>query len=97
MEKEKIAKALEDLDFLNDLLDMQTSEEVQKVFKEKGMEISLEDVNAIADIINKIIEKDFAKLNAEDLDKISGGINNPIIKIKEKLKRIKNFPRKILP
>ncbi len=52
---------------------METPEEVQKAFAEKGVEISKEEVQALGAIINKACEKKGAALSEEDLNEISGG------------------------
>ncbi len=75
MHKTKIADALKDDDFINDILEMQTSEEVKEAFAEKGIDISISEVKTIGAIINEMVEKDTTDLSEEDLEAISGGFD----------------------
>ena len=75
MDKTEIADALKDDDFINDILEMQTSEEVKDAFAEKGIDISVDEVKTIGAIINEMVEKDTTDLSEEDLEAISGGFS----------------------
>lgn len=72
--KKELADILKDEDFMSNILDMQTAEEVQKAFKEeKETDISTEDIRLMGDIINLIVEKNTSNLSEKDLESISGG------------------------
>ncbi len=72
--KKELANILRDEDFMSNILDMQTAEEVKKAFKEeKETDISTEDIKLMGDIINLIVEKNTSNLSEKDLESISGG------------------------
>ena len=71
--KTEFQKLLKDKDFSESIIKMETPEEVQKAFAEKGVEVSKEEVQALGAIINKVCEKKGAALSEEDLNEISGG------------------------
>lgn len=71
--KTEFQKLLKDKDFYESIIKMETPEEVQKAFAEKGVEVSKEEVQALGAIINKVCEKKGAALSEEDLNEISGG------------------------
>ena len=71
--KQEIAKILENETFFNDMLDMQTFQEVKCAFEKEGVEVSLEEIKMIDAIINKMVEKNSPELTPEELEQISGG------------------------
>ena len=73
MNKEKILEILKDQAFATKILEMQTPEQVQAAFKEKGVEISVDEVRILGEIINKMVEKKTSKLSPADLEEIAGG------------------------
>ena len=73
MENEKIQEILKDKEFSSQVLKMETPEEVQKAFKQKGIELSLEEVGIIGDLVNSMIAKNSTSLSEEDLEEIAGG------------------------
>ena len=73
MDKHQIMEVMRDEDFVNQILDMQTTEEVKEAFAEKGLELSLEEIDIISQIINKMVDKNTTELSDEDLEEISGG------------------------
>ena len=84
MDKHQIMEIMRDEDFVNEILDMQTTEEVKEAFAEKGLELSLEEIDIISQIINKMVDKNTTELSEEDLEEISGGsLISKIPKIKE--------------
>lgn len=85
--KEEIAKILENETFFNDMLDMQTFQEVKYAFQKEGVEISLDEIKMINAIINKIVEKNSPELSSEELEQISGGYGS----IQEMYEVIKQF------
>ena len=72
MENKKLGSLLKDKEFLESIIKMETPEEVQKAFKEKGIDFSKEEILSLGDVINKTIEKGVV-LSEEELDRISGG------------------------
>lgn len=87
----KFIDVLKDEDFANEILEMQTTEEVQKAFKEKGIDITIDDIKIIEEIINKMVEKNSTILSEEDLENIGGGKT-----LSEGLKDIISTPKKII-
>ena len=83
MDKERVLEILKDRAFVTKILEMQNAEHVQAAFKEKGVEISVEEVKILGEIINKMIEKNTSELSPADLDEIAGGLD-----IKEEAKKI---------
>ena len=73
MSNEKILEILKDKNFAEKILKMQTPEQVQVAFKEKGVEISVDEVKIIGSILNKMVEKKTTNLSEEDLNEIAGG------------------------
>ena len=73
MDKHQIMEVMRDEDFVNEILDMQTTEEVKEAFAEKGLELSLEEIDIISQIINKMVDKITTELSDDDLREISGG------------------------
>ncbi len=69
----ELKQVLENKDFVERIVKMETPEEVQKAFAEKGVEISKEEVQALGYIINKVCEKKSTVLSQEDLNEIAGG------------------------
>lgn len=89
MDKHQIMEIMRDEDFVNEILDMQTTEEVKEAFAEKGLELSLEEIDIISQIINKMVDKNTTELSEEDLEEISGG--SLISRIKVCKSAISNF------
>ncbi len=73
MDQEKLKSAFGDKAFAEKIVKLQTPEEVQAAFKEKGIEISVEEVQLLGSIINKMVEKKNTDLSEEDLEGIAGG------------------------
>lgn len=73
MDQEKLTDVLKDKAFAEKIVKLQTSEEVQAAFKEKGIEISAEEVQLLGSVINKMVEKGSTELSEEDFESISGG------------------------
>lgn len=70
MNEELLKKVLEDADFTQSLLDMETEEEVQAALKEKGVEISTEDIDAIKRALENQGE---GELSEDELENVAGG------------------------
>lgn len=72
-----INKLLEDKDFVEKILVMKTPEEIQKAFSDKGVKISIEELEEIAKNVSQIINNPNAKEEIIDneMESISGGAN----------------------
>ena len=73
MEKEKLSKLLNDEDFLKKILPMKTPEEVQAEFKKEGLELSIEEIEALGKAINAAAKKG-KPLSEDELENVSGGM-----------------------
>jgi hypothetical protein len=52
MNEELLKDVLSDSDFAKSIAEMETPEEVQTALKNKGVEIDIDDINAIKNILN---------------------------------------------
>ena len=83
MNQEKIMQLLRNEDFLNKLADMNSAEEAQVLFEENGVELALQDVEAIGKFIDKIISGEISQdtlekmangeLSEDELEQVTGG------------------------
>lgn len=71
--KAKIQELTKDEKFIEKILAMETPEEVQKAFAEKGVEFSLDEVGLMGQAINETVEQGVTGLNNDDLENVSGG------------------------
>jgi len=70
-ETEQLVKELfSDEEYVNNLFAMETPEEVQASLKERGLELTVEEVIKIKDLLPKISD---GELSDEDLESVSGG------------------------
>lgn len=67
---EKFMEALQDQEFAEKLLALETAEEAQAMLKEKGIEVSLEDLKAAAAYVGKSAS---GELSEDDLEDVAGG------------------------
>ena len=67
--KEKFEKLMQDEDFITNLLELQTPEEVQAEFKTNDVDLSLEEVNEVVHELDAIV----GFVADEDLENVSGG------------------------
>ena len=70
--KNEIVKLLEDRDFVQQLMTIEDVEDVKKLFKNKGVEVSDSDINELGEIMNEIVET-LGKMSEEELRAICGG------------------------
>ncbi len=71
MNHEKLLETLEDKVFVGKLLQLETAEEVQEIFKsEKELDISLEEIHAMHQAINQ----DSGELTDGGLENVAGGV-----------------------
>lgn len=71
--KEKFQALLKDEDFVAEILELQTPEEVQKKFAENEVELTIPEVQHLGDAINYMIENGKTELTEDDLENIGGG------------------------
>lgn len=67
--KLRLEEALKEETFVKALAEAETPEDAQKIFAGKGIDISLEEINAIA----KQFPNDNGELNENELETVSGG------------------------
>ena len=85
-----IAGVLNDKEFLTELLKLNNDIEIEKAFKNKNIDLPLEDLDEVCDIIHVYKSlKEESKLNDSEIDKVIGGIGKMelIELIKSKIKR----------
>lgn len=70
--KNEIVKLLEDRDFVQKLMTREDVEDVKKLFKDKGVEVSDSDINELGEVMNEIVET-LGKMSEEELRAICGG------------------------
>ena len=72
-----INKVLEDKDFVEKILVIKTPEEIQKAFSDKGVKISIEELEEIAKNVSQIINNPNAKekITDNEMESMSGGAN----------------------
>ncbi len=73
MDQKKLTAVLSDKDFAEKIVKLQTPEEVQAAFKEKGIKISPEEVQLLGSFVNKMVEKGISELSEEDIKEVTGG------------------------
>lgn len=69
---DSIKNALKDNNFVEFLIKLETAEDVQAAFKEKDVELSLDEINKIKTLMRKISE-DSNELSDNELDDVVGG------------------------
>ena len=76
MDQKKLKDVFTNEMFVDSLLAMQTSEEVQAALKEKGIETSIDEILQLRDKINRSVEakRNGDEFNLEQLDDVAGGI-----------------------
>ena len=70
MDKEKLTEIFSDKEFVKSFFEPKNEEEVQKVLKEKGINLSLQEIQKIREIL---IQKKNGELSDEELEAVSGG------------------------
>lgn len=73
MDISKIETVLSDISFVEKLATLETIEEVQLAFKEKGLNLSIDDVNKLHDIISHVANYS-GQLSEEALEEVAGGL-----------------------
>ena len=72
MNKERIKDLLADEGFVRDLLKLETPEEVQAAFKQKGVGVSIDEIVQLKDILVKAGQKG-GEISLEEMDNAAGG------------------------
>lgn len=72
MNEQQIKEIFSDEAFVNSILEMETPQDVQKALSEKGLDLSLEEINTIK---NTLINNDNeGELSEDDLENVAGGV-----------------------
>jgi|GEM_PF-2303820 len=74
--KEQIEEAFSDEEFVQKLSQLESPEDAQAAFKDKGMDFSIGEIMEIRDMIIETldeIEKNNVELSVEELDEVAGG------------------------
>ena len=70
MDKEKLTEIFSDKEFVKSFFEPKNEEEVQKVLKEKGIDLSLQEIQKMREML---IQKKNGELSDEELEAVSGG------------------------
>ncbi len=70
MNEELLKSVLSDSDFAQKLLEMESPEEVQSALKNKGIDLTLEDIHAVQNIL---ANQENGELNEDELENVAGG------------------------
>ena len=71
--KKKFNELLENKDFMQEIINMETLEEVQGGFAKQGVEVSKDEVEQLGEVIEEVNEK-LSKLSDDELNSIVGGV-----------------------
>ena len=71
MNQERVLELIGNEEFLKKVISEKSIEAVQGIFKDEGIDLTKEDVNALGDIIDHIAKT--SKINDEELKKVNGG------------------------
>ena len=72
MNEELLKEVLSDEAFAKSLIEMETPEDVQTALKEKGVDLSIEDIKAIQNIL---VNQEDGELSEDDLENVAGGVD----------------------
>jgi hypothetical protein len=86
MDKAKAKEIFSDAVFVTSLLKLETAEEAQKALEARGLEVSLEEIKAIGDVLEKDAENG-GKLSEADMGNVAGG-QSPAERLHLRLKQI---------
>lgn len=70
----KLEELMKDKAFVDAIFSKETSEEVQKLFAEKGVELTMEEVEGLAAAILQAAPEGNGELSENALDSVAGGI-----------------------
>lgn len=72
--REDVKKLLEDTEFVKEVINTQDAKEAIKVFESRGVTITLDELSAVYDLIDKALSLgENGKLNETELENVSGG------------------------
>ena len=75
--EEKIKELLLNESFVGELKNLKSAEELQEAFKNNGVDMTLEEINALGDLCEKALEEmDNDELSEENLSSVSGGVTD---------------------
>ena len=76
MDEKRMQEIFADEAFVKELLSLETPEAVQAALKEKGIELSREEVEEIGKALLKVVEavSENGELSMESLDEVAGGV-----------------------
>lgn len=69
MKEEKLKELFSDEAFVNSIMDMENAEDVQKALADKGLELSLDEINAI----QRALSGEEGELDEDQLAEVAGG------------------------
>ena len=82
-----ILKLLSDEEFVSKIISLDSIEEVQKAFKEKGVKISIEECQEVGKAIKRIIA-----VTDDETENISGGGDTDIEVVSDYLRKLQGMP-----
>lgn len=71
----KLEELMKDEAFLDAIFSKESSEEVQKLFAEKGVELTMEEIDGLAAAILQASQEQNGELSVDTLDSVAGGIS----------------------
>ena len=75
--EEKIQELLLSESFVGELKNLNSVEELQEALKNNGLDMTLEEINALGDLCEKVLEQmDNDELSEENLSSVSGGVTD---------------------
>lgn len=72
-EQAKLEELMKDAAFVNAMFSKENSEEVQKLFAEKGVALTMEEVESLASAILQAAPAENGELSEDALDSVAGG------------------------
>lgn len=79
MNIEKFKEALQDAECVKELAELDSLEAIQAKLAEKGLELSLDEVESLIEQVVKAAEKKDTELSENDLDDVAGGFVTPML------------------
>lgn len=79
MNIEKFKEALQDAEYVKELAELDFLEAIQAKLAEKGLELSLDEVENLVEQVVKAAEKKDTELSENDLDDVAGGFVTPML------------------
>ena len=70
---EKAMELMKDEEFFKECIKQESTESVKKLFESKGIELSVEEINAMRDAFILVTQNDDSELNDEQLEGVAGG------------------------